>query len=230
MSINTKVIGFVGSEQFDLILYLSRVLKNLDKKVLLIDFSQDFKLSACIPFSKQMLAKNKNNSKVIDYSGVDIIMKGEEEKNISFYMGSDYDFILVDFGFNLKDKNIMKCNDLFLVTDFYKTNVSKFNNSLLDEFQNKFLVFRDVVDGKLTPGYILDEHLPNLEVERKHCNTLYLDSIDIKIKIDLQYDTNVRFKKLSSNLKNWIKDVATYLSGQTKKEIEKAYKAAERGE
>lgn len=230
MLINTKVIGFIGIEQFDIILYLSRVLKNLNKKILLFDLSENFKLSACIPFPDQLLAIDNSDCKVIDYSGVDIIMKGEGSKKISSFIKQEYDYILIDFGFDLKNKEIIKCNELFLVTDFNKTNISKLNNYLFDSIKNKFLIFRDVVDGKITPIYVLEEHLPNLRIEKNQCSTLYQDYLDTKMKISWQYDDNIRFKKLSIHFKNWIKDTVAYLSNSTKKEIEKAYKAAERGE
>lgn len=228
MSNSAKVIGFVGIEQFDIILYLSRVLKNLNKKVMLLDLADNKKLSICIPYPDQLLAKNKNNSLIIDYSGIDIIINNEGRNKISNFV-NQYDFILIDFGFDLKNKEILLCDELFLVTDLDKTNSNRFNNTQFDHIQNKYLIFREVVDCKITPFYVLEEHIPNLHIDREYCSILYQDYIDTKMKLNWQYDEDVRFKKLSRHYKNWIKDTVTYISGLTRKDIEKAYKAAERG-
>ena len=64
-----KLIGFLGCDKYEIILYLSRILYHLGKKVLLVDYAESEALYQSIPVPDTL--KDENN--YIHYSGIDFI-------------------------------------------------------------------------------------------------------------------------------------------------------------
>ena len=62
-----NTVAYVGLDNFDIILYISRVLMKLGKKVLLVDHSETMAIKYCIPQPKGLNCQRD----IITYQGID---------------------------------------------------------------------------------------------------------------------------------------------------------------
>jgi hypothetical protein len=223
------IAGFVGVDKYEYIMYLSRVLYHLGKKVLLIDYSENGALSACIP--KNITLENF----VLDYRGVYFInqctgygMYSEGTFDIDQFTAS-YDCIIVDFGFASCLTDSIRCDELIFITDQQAHNIRRIN-SIIHNGAKKFLIIKDIISRRVSVRYIIDELSPE-ENQYKQIYMAYLDDIDYSNKINCQYDLRFCFRKLSRQTKNIIKGLASeFYPELPKKLIDAAYKKAESGE
>lgn len=225
-----KVIGFVGINKAEYLLYISRVLKNLGKKVLLIDCSENGALALSVPSPKGM------TNVTIDYRGVYFadhrssrVEQSENDKDLDFHhMG--YDCILVDYGFDTLSEGLKFCDKLICVTDQQIFNIDKLKDIRKVKDVSKALVVRDIVNHKIGPDYITEElSLHNLEASEVF--SVSLDEYDVSRRLDSQYDDKFIFKKLSKPLKMLIQELSAVICPDIPaKDIEVAYRKAERGE
>ncbi len=92
-----KKIGFIGSyDKTDLILYVSKILTMLNKKVLVIDSTLTQKARYVVP------AINPTKSYITDYENIDIAVGFSKIGDIKKYLGMaetqefEYDFMMID--------------------------------------------------------------------------------------------------------------------------------------
>jgi hypothetical protein len=215
-----NVIGFIGSEKYELILYLSRILYHLNKKVLLVDYSESKALYQCIPIP-DLLHKEKNG---IDYRGVDFIQGQYYSNNLR----KNYDVILMDFDFGSQDEIILQCNKLFFVTDLQLHNVNRLNPIHYIHIKEKYLVIKDVFQCKIKPEYILGQF--DEVIQKENVYILYLDTLDLKYKLQCQYNSIFQFNKLSAPAKYFLNEVIKMMDGNIgNKQLKYAFQKAERG-
>lgn len=210
------MIGLLGSDKSEIIHYFSRVLKNLGKKVLLVDWSETKALHYSISYPMALSIEDA----VIDYRGVFYTNKKEITKT-----EQNYDYIIADFGYELNHPEIKKCNELWIVTDPQIHHVKHLLSLELPKEMNRTLVIKDLVRGKIGKSYILNE-LKNLEVTDKNTYVLYFDEDDYKTAVDCQYNQVIRFDKVGREILDFFEDI---LSDYSEKEVKKAFKRAAKG-
>lgn len=218
--VDNKTIGFVGCDKYEILLYLSRILYHLNKKVLLVDFSETEALTQSIPIPDSL----REDSSYMDYRGIDFI-KG---RNYYPCIEQKYDYILIDFGFNQDVLPMIPCQNLIYVTDLQLHNVKRIKINKESKEFSKFVIIKDVFPCKIKPDYILEE----LDSDFKEENIYILeqDAIDIRHKINSQYSQTFYFHKLSKSMKSFLKDIIRQIDIRLKREeIQVAYKKAERG-
>lgn len=218
-----NIVGFIGTESYEIILYLSRVFHSLGKKVLMVDYSYTGSLAICIPVPLGLNARDD----VIDYRKTDFTMKELSEDMIN-----EYDDILINFEFNFSDchKLIKNCNHLVFVTDQQKHNIGSLD--LVPEFDidvsRTQLIIKNFVESKIDKNYI-KEGLKNTIFE----DNVYLieqDDLNTKSRILVQFDTKFTFKRISKSIKEYLKDTVKILYKEIPdNELKKAYKLAEGG-
>lgn len=219
-----NVIGFIGSDKYEFILYLSRILYHLGKKVLMVDYSEKFVLSQCIPKPEKL--NHKDYKDYIDYCGVDFIKGIDLKENWK----TEYDVVLIDFGFHPDAETITYCTKLIYVTDLQLQNVNRMKSFLSETCYtaDAAFVIKDVVDCKITPEFILEQL--EQEFDENQTYILYQDSFDTKYRILCQYNLKYNFGRLSKPTKIFLKDLARgSLQTQDEKGLKEAYKKAERG-
>lgn len=213
-----NILGFVGITNYDIILYLSRILSRLGKRVLLADYSFGNDLEVCIPVPRE-LTPDKD---IITYNGVDYT-----KTSLDITMINSYDDVLIYFGFCINE-NISLCTQIVYVTDQQRFHIEKLKSLPQIEVANINLLVRDVVDSKINPVYIRDR----LHEKLKSANIFifYLDDVDTKNKILVQYNSILNFKGLSVEMKEYLKKTVMNMYPEiSEKELHKAYKHAERG-
>ena len=209
----TRIIGFVGSDKAEIILYLSKILTKLDKRVLIQDLSETKALSYCVNSSSQELED------IITYYQADFT-------NINELQTMVYDFILVDFGFNLKHPDIKKCNEIWILTDPQIHHVMALKDLKLEKEQKRILIIKDYVHGKITPKYIMKE-LEEVSIASDPYK-IYWDQEDWKQAVNCQYNNMAFFDKLSLEYLDLFAEQLEE-SGITKKQLKKAFKRVGRG-
>lgn len=215
-----KTIGFIGSDKYEILLYLSRILYHLNKKVLLVDFSETMALTQSIPIPLA-LAESET---YLEYRGIDFI-KG---RNYYLNMNKEYDYVLFDFGYNHSILSSIYCNSIVYVTDLQLHHAKRLNITNKKGSQKNFIIIKDVFPCKITPDYILNELNPKVNIENIYI--IEQDALDIKVKIHSQYNQTFYFDKLSKSMKTFLKDIILQIDENLDKiQLQSAYKKAERG-
>lgn len=232
MGRNCSVVGFIGIDKFEYIMYLSRVIYHLGKKILMVDCSDTGALTASVPFPKEV----KNS--VIEYRGI-MFLDGRNTENKDPYgrkvanlqnLMKDYECILIDYGYNTDMDGLKTCDRIVCVTDQQLHNIRRVSGIGNLKEVRKCLIIKDYVNCNVTPKYIVSElKIDNLAAGQTYI--VYQDETDAKCRINCQYDGVFRFHKLSIQAKNVVKGLLKDLLPEvTKKELDKAYKKAEKGE
>lgn len=218
--VDNRVVGFVGSDKYEILLYLSRILYHLDKKVLLVDYSETQALTSSIPIPEILRESNT----YLDYRGIDFI-KG---RNYIQNMDKDYDYVLIDFGFNHGILSNIKCHNIIYVTDLQLHHAKRLKRSLVTGNPKNYIVIKDVFPCKVSPDVILKEI--SLKAIIEDIYVIEQDALDIKFKIQSQYNQTFYFDRLSKSMKTFLKDIIyRFDKNLDKSQIQSAYKKAERG-
>ena len=116
-----KKIGFIGAyDKTDLILYVSKVLEQADKKVLIVDTTVNQKSKYLVPVI------NPTKSYITDFEGMDIAVGFKTLEEIKMYLGLleeeklDYDFIIIDTDNyeGVVNFNLQSSEKIFFTTSF----------------------------------------------------------------------------------------------------------------
>ncbi|WMJ87535.1 hypothetical protein [Anaerocolumna sp. MB42-C2] len=215
MSTKANIIGFLGIETYDIILYLSKLLFHLNKKVLIVDNSDTEALTYCIPIPASMNPKINR----IHFCNLDFI----KEKNVTDYL-KEYDYILIDFGFKTNHMEIHNCSYIYLVTDKQQHNLARILN--LKCKQEVFLIIKDRIKNK-SLTYLLEMMKDNgINIKQYYC--LYYDDLDKENMTGIQYRNEISFKHQSGQMKDLLNELIETLSFN-KIEAGQAYKKAKRG-
>ena len=92
-----KKVGFIGAyDKIDLILYISKVLKELGNKILVVDTTINQKAKYVVPVI------NPTKSYITNFEGIDVAVGFEDMNDIRKYLGIqenenlDYDYLMID--------------------------------------------------------------------------------------------------------------------------------------
>lgn len=215
-----NVIGFAGIDKYELILYLSRIIFHLGKKVLLVDDSESEALYQCIPVPESL----REAICPIHYRGMDFILG----KYYHADLGLHYDVVILDLGFQLKADLVSECTRLFYVIDLQLHNIRKLRLKNQPEDIPMSLIIKDVFPCKIKPEIIMEQWQQDMNLHKGYI--LYLDTLDLKYKIQSQYDSVFQFQKVSAPVTELLKDIVKQMDfSLQEKEIKQAYHKAERG-
>lgn len=215
-------IGFIGSNNIDTMLYLSRLCVNLNYNVAIIDASNEQLLKYSIPDSE-------NNE--VNYRGADFYLNQMSAECIEKPKDKEeYRVVLVNYGFRhgLKQE-LEQCDMVVVSTDFDRANILKLKD-MLDQIEviNIVKVYRDVVKSKITPKYIdCVLGLDRFRVEKSY--VIKLDNHDVKSRLLSQYDDIFTFDMISSEHRALLTELAEEYMEADYKALMKAIKRAERG-
>ncbi len=226
-----KNIGIIGDENLDFILYLTSVLKNLNKNVAVIDEN-----------------KNKNYYKYLEYN--DNLEKKVTYNDVDFYIDNasiigDYDFYIENFNisdFNYEDKKLkhiykkfLKYEVLILICKQDKLLLDTYNsifNDIYENVNNIIVIENNIVDCKIQPTKVIKELKLDIMNKVRDIHAIPFVEKNIISTINLQYENKVSIKKLSKEYIESIKSVITYVYSDDEindKEIKKAINKSKKG-
>ncbi len=223
-------IGFVGAfDKSDLIIYIARILVELDKKVLIIDSTVNQKIKYIVP------AINPTTSYVTEYEGIDISVGFRNYSDIKEYLGMPnsavftYDYVLID----LDDPSLIEVFDLYSADrNYFVTSPDLFDlkkgleilsgiklplNMRKIWFSNKMEIEEDDYLNYLSLGYRI-----NWDEERLY---FPMQSNDRDIIIENQRTCKIKFRGLSNEYKASLSYLAKDISGE---DVKRAFKSLEK--
>ena len=220
-------LGFFGSQKVEILMYLARILKNLNLKVLVIDASLEQNLKFSVPNSLKL--------NEIEYRDIKYFIERDSINMIKSDDYSDFDYILMDFGFNYSlVSELTVCDQIFLITDFNKFNVyrtKKFVEKIIENNDELKLVriFKDYISGNIKKKYI--DHLifnGNEDIIIGKYEFPLLEK-EVQNKYSSQYMDIFKINKISKELASFLKDILFETTQKKEKEIDNAFKLARKG-
>lgn len=186
---SNKIIGCVGIENYDVIIYLSKVLSSQNLRVLVVDYSNHDDLAVCIPSIPGI---------DVDTDFIECFSFLYTRQKFGCINQEDYDVIFVYYGFNI---NVDVCDSYILVTDMQIHNVNALKE-LVSEDKVLQLLVKDIDDSCVEVSKI--SKILNIADEMTY--ELPRNSSDIRNCSVLQYQDNVmpNPKKISSEIINFI--------------------------
>ncbi len=202
-----KLVGFVGYECEDIVLYLARIITALGKKVAVVDRTEQEMLLEVLEFGKEEETEVCEG----EYYGIRVTDQG-----VSY---EEYDIIIYLFGYRLIHPKLYECEALIMVTDGVPAHAS-----LLRKIGNwnrkQYLLIRNLVPMKHTEHYLA--LLANNE--ENYCEIPY-DENDIRMKYSLGSYSGDMIKQLSKGMKKALLILINFLSvGQQECSIRKVMK------
>lgn len=187
-----NLIGFLGSECYDIIKLTAEVAKHFDAKVLLMDVS-----------ANESLKNTFNDNNVCDFNLV-------EQNGIFFYnhkLGSkgvnpkEYDYVFIYFGHNHKHVMLGKCKEIYVVTDMQRHNINKLSKMKLPEKMPRFLILTNSVEYRCVSKNF-EALIPNLMVAHESVFRVPVNENDLKNKVDCSFNTKAWFNKASQPMQD----------------------------
>ena len=226
-------IGFVGTfDKSDLIIYIARILVELDKKVLIIDSTINQKAKYIVP------AINPTASYVTQYEGIDISVGFRNYSDIKHYLGMPdsavfaYDYIFID----LDDPSLIEVFDLYTANrNYFVTSPDLFDLKKGLEilsgiklplsmrkiwFSNSMEVEEDDYLNYLSLGYRI-----NWDPEKIY---FPMQSDDRDIIIENQRTSKIKFRGLSNAYKQSLMYLTRDISGEDAGEIKRVFRILEK--
>lgn len=223
MAIN--VVAYIGIENTDNILYLSRILVKLGKKVLIVDHTEPHAFMYSFPKPEGIsYLQNFITYRKVDYTSMTVQKEVLEE----------YDDVLISYGFNAPlEEDIELCNRYIYVTDLYSYNHERIQSlstrHLELEQSHTALLIKEAAEIKISPDRILEKMYQNIPV--KNISVLYRDEKDYSNSLSCHYNGVVRFKDISKQLKNHLLQEVINLHPEIEyKIIQNAYRQARKGD
>ncbi|NLK75111.1 MAG: hypothetical protein GX288_07480 [Clostridiales bacterium] len=216
-----NIVAYVGHNHFDILIYLSRILLKLDKKVLVIDHSEDRSVLSFVPKPVGIDLDNE----IITYLQVDFTAM-----KLNANILGDYDDILISLGFNQVYDDLTFCNRLVLVTDLYR-----FNHDRLRLFLEKYhrpavpitLLLRNNMDTTLSLERIIN--YIDISIDKNEVFIIYRNDLDYINSLLCHYNSSYNFIRISRQLQKYLKAEIFHLYPQIKKsDIDTAYRIAKK--
>lgn len=230
-----KKIGFIGTyDKTDLILYISKILTMLKKKVLVIDNTLAQKARYIVP------AINPTKEYITDFEDIDIAVGFSKIEDIKKYLAIsnaqelDYDYIMIDVdniqGFEAFE--LKNANKNYFITSFDNYSLKK-GLEILSElkevlslkkvlFTSQILKEEDDYLNYLSLGYkiIWDDERIYFPIENGDLNVIY----------ENQRVSKIKFKKLSAQYKDGMSSIAEEIVGEkSSSTIRRVIKIIEKG-
>ncbi len=199
-----NIIGFVGYESEDIVLYLAKILYAFEKRVAIVDRTEQEMLLELLEVGVEREG---------EYEGIWVTSQGVEKER--------YDIVFLVFGYRLMHPKLYECETLIMVTDGVPAHASLLRKIGQWE-RNTCLVMRNLVEMKYGEQY-LKMLTGQTEIT---CFMIPYEEQDIRIRYCLGSDTEICVKKLSKEMKQTLIQLVLWLfsdypENELKKKIRK---------
>ena len=201
-----KRIGFIGAyDKADLILYISKVLKELGNKVLVIDDTTIQKMKYVVPVI------NPTKTYITDFDGIDVAIGFEDVNEIRKYLGIqenenlDYDYLMVDTDRNegILKFNLQNYEKNYFVTGFdaysLKKGIEILNEINIPLHMTRIFYTREMLKEEEEYFDYLALGIKIMWQDEKIC--FLLDNGDNSAIVENQRIQKLKFKNLSTEYK-----------------------------
>ncbi len=208
------VSGFIGTVSYDLIHYLSRVARAFKKKSLIIDCSDSMATSYTV--RTPIVPPGER----VDYRGVDFIGFPDD-----LDMVEEYDYVFIDFGFEVGHPYVDECDGIYVVTDHQLQNVMRLKDLEFDEDQDLSLIVRDDVGSKFSVSSVC-RMLGELQFDPDRVFSIMQSDQNTLAALSVQYDSIFKFNRVTDDVRDIIIDF--YSMDFKEAEVRKAFVKASR--
>ena len=229
-----KKIGFIGTfDKSDFIIYVARILVELNRKILIIDSTVNQKAKYIVPTISPTM------SYVTEYEGIDIAVGFTNYSDIKKYLGMPemasftYDYIFID----LDNPQLLQNFDIYTSSkNYFVTSPDLFDLKkgleILSGINRPMELTKIWFSRRMTKEE--DDYLNFLSLGykikwRKEKGYIAMNEDDRDIIIDNQRLSKIKFKGLSTEFKSSMADVVAEISEEDTNLIKKAIKILERG-
>ena len=227
-------IGFIGTfDKTDFIIYVARILVELEKKVIIIDSTVNQKAKYIVP------TISPTKSYVTEYEGIDVAVGFRNFSDIKKYLGMPemavftYDFMFID----IDEPELFQSFDLYTSSkNYFVTSPDLFDLKkgleVLSGINKPMELTKIWFSRRMTKEE--DDYLNFLSLGYKikwkqEKGYIAMMDDDRDIIIDNQRLSKIKFKGLSQEFKDSMADVVAEISGEDVNTIKKAIKQLERG-
>ncbi len=187
-----KIVGVVGYECEDIVLYLAKILCDLGKKIAVVDRTEQGMLLEILELPRE------NEAREGEYSGVWITDQGVQKE--------EYDIIFYLFGYRLLHPKLYECETLIMVTDGVTAHASLLG-TLGSWGRKQYLLIRNLVTMKHTEKY-----LAKLAGSEEQYYGIAYDEKDIRMRYSLSSYTGVHIKHLSRGMQDALIELLQFLA------------------
>ncbi|MHB8129836.1 MAG: hypothetical protein ACYDEX_12635 [Mobilitalea sp.] len=217
-----NIVAYVGQDSFDIILYVSRILQKLGKRVLIVDNSETGALSESIPQVQGIDV----SSGILTYRKVDFTAKVIDEK-----ITDNYDEVLIDFGCYEPGIILSYITRVVYVTTMYDFVIKKVSGiNFYDRLKaSRSLLIREAMEINIATEDIVEKLDKGVLV--KDVSVLYRDDRDYENSLICHCNQIFKFTQISIKLKSYlIGEIRILCPDLTEKHIKTAYTKAKKGE
>lgn len=188
-----KIVGFVGYECEDIVLYLAKIISSFGKKVAIVDRTEQEMLMEVIDAQE-----NRGNTiREGVFSNVWITTQGVCKE--------EYDMIFMVFGYRLVHPKLYECGTLVMVTDGIPAHASMLRK--IGQWERKqCLLLRNLVPMKHTEKY-----LALLADNEKNYYEIPYDELDIRMRYSLSSYAECAVRNLSTGMKKALVMLVAFL-------------------
>lgn len=195
-----NIIGFIGYESEDIVLYLAKILYAFEKRVAIVDRTEQEMLLELLEVGVEREG---------EYEGIWVTSQGVEKER--------YDIVFLLFGYRFMHPKLYECEFLIMVTDGVPAHASLLRKIGQWE-RTTCLVMRNLVEMKYGEQYL---KILTGQTELT-CFMIPYEEQDIRIKYCIGSDTEICIKKLSKEMKQTLIQLVLWLfSDYSENELKK---------
>lgn len=214
-------MGLYGKPGIDIAVYLGQILKNLERKVLIADLTEEKSLYYLFSVSQKFLV----NYGKVDYIG--------EEFPVYIKENTHYDIVILCMKDPVKQLVGLTVDVCYYITDTQYANLEAMQCSVRNGHRVSGIIVRDVTEGSINVPYLLtyvlkDEYLIGL-YEKKLVYTIPDDLTDREYRVSMQYGNFGEFRNLSPDFLEVLKMMAMEITGDKPGNVNLALKYAKEG-
>lgn len=191
-----KVVGFVGYECEDIVVYLARIMGAFGKRVAIVDRTEQELLLEVF----DMKTMKNGMAREGEFSGVWITDQGVDYE--------EYDVVFYLFGYRLIHPKLYECETLIMVTDGVPAHASMLRK--IGRWDRKqYLLIRNLVPMRHTEQYLA----MLADNEKSYCEIPY-DEQDIRMRYSLSSYTDCAVKRLSYGMRKALELLVCFLTSE----------------
>lgn len=205
-----KRIGFIGWESADIALYLARMLRLSEKKIIVVDHTRKLSLMRNAGIPEELTGTSGM------YREIEIFTTKSLQR-----IPDKTELIIDYFGYYTEHPQIKQCDVLIFVTDMVMYNAQLLQGVEGKEGAEKYLIIRDYIPLKYKEKYLLSE--TKQEISEENVFILPYDEGDYKSKCYLCIDKKHKLTGLSEPMRRVLLELYSKIE---EKEISRKEKAS----
>ena len=190
-------VGYIGSEAYDLILYLGRILTKLNYRILIVDLSDTEALTYVIKHGMGLDSRKV----MIHYRDIDYVRRIPLQEELEEYRDG---VVLISYGFHCSEQQLQNCDIINVIFDTSLHIQNRVFQLIKDipicHDKVQFLI-RDIISSD-DLEYVMNSF--GFLLNKQRLNYLYLDHRDYENAVACQTSKMIQLSKISFGMKKYL--------------------------